>query len=160
MMICLHLHLPLFVTVIALCAGLSAGNAIAASATARQMPLDIVAPLLADDGSTYPSANRQLSAETTAGGPAPGWATQAQCHQLQRLHPDRVVRFRAAGQDLASQRPPARDAWVFVEGHGPDAVRLARRLAGAGVERVWVVLPDRVAATPAPAAQVTHRSQP
>ena len=154
-----YLRLPLFTHVVALCACLSAGDAMAAPATARQMPIDIVTPLIADDGSAYPGAQREPAAEAAAGGPAPGWATQAQRNQLLRLHPSRVVQLRATGGDMALQQTAARDAWVFVDGRGEDAVRLARHLAGAGIERVWVVLPERVA-TPAQAAQAARRSQP
>jgi hypothetical protein len=154
-MICLRLPTHL----VALCACLSAGDAIAGPATARQMSIDIVSPLIADDGSAYPSAQSERASEAAAGGPAPGWATQAQRNQLMRLHPGRVVQLRATGDDKTLQQTPARDAWVFVEGQGEDVVRLARRLAGAGVERVWVVLPERVAA-PAQAKQAARSSQP
>ena len=46
--------LPLLTHLLALCACLSAGDAMAAPATARQMPIDIVTPLIADDGTAYP----------------------------------------------------------------------------------------------------------
>ena len=138
-----YLRLPLLTHLVALCACLSAGDAMAAPATARQMPIDIVTPLIADDGSAYPGAQREPAAEAAAGGPAPGWATQAQRNQLLLLHPSRVVQLHATGGDMALQQTPARDAWVFVDGQGEDAVRLARGLAGAGIERVWVVLPER-----------------
>ncbi len=156
-MICLRLHL--LIHLVALCACLSAGDAVAAPATARQMPIEIVAPLLADDGSAYPSAQREPAAEAAAGGPAPGWATQAQRDQLLQLHPSRVVRLRATAPDMTAPQTLTSDAWVFVEGRGEDAVRLARRVAGTGVELVWAVLPERAAAR-AQAAQVTRRSQP
>ena len=155
----IHQRLPLLAPVAALCACLCAGDAMADSVTARQIPIDFVAPLLADDGSAYPSAQRVPAAEVAAGGPAPGWATQAQRNQLQRLHPRRVVRLRATGHDVASQRIAAPDAWVFVEGRFEGAVRMARRLADAGVERVWVVLPGRAAAQASP-VQAARRSQP
>jgi hypothetical protein len=154
-----YLRLPLLTHLVALCACLSAGDAMAAPATARQMPIDIVTPLIADDGSAYPGAQREPAAEAAAGGPAPGWATQAQRNQLLLLHPSRVVQLHATGGDMALQQTPARDAWVFVDGQGEDAVRLARGLAGAGIERVWVVLPERVAA-PAQAAQAARSNQP
>lgn len=153
------LRLPLLSHILALCACLSAGGAMAAPATARQMPIDSVAPLMADDGSAYPGAQREPFAEAAAGGPAPGWATQAQRDQLLRLHPSRVVQLRASGGDLTLQQTWARDAWVFVDGPGEDAVRLARRLAAAGIDRVWVVGPERVTA-PAHAARAAHRRQP
>lgn len=145
--------------IVALCACLSAGHALAAPATARQMPIDIVAPLLADDGSAYACAQREPVPGFAAGVPAPGCATRAQRHQLQRLHPGRVVRLRATGPDMTPPKTPARDAWVFVEGAEEHAARLARRLVSAGVERVWVMLPERVAAQ-AQAAQARRRSQP
>ncbi len=153
------LRLPMLTHLVALCAGVSAGGAIAAPAAARQMPIETVAPLMADDGSVYPSAQRQPAAEAAAGGPAPGWATQAQRDQLLRLHPSRVVQLRATAGDMPLQQTPARDAWVFVDGQSEDAVRLARRLAGAGIERVWVVLPERMT-TPARASQAARWSQP
>lgn len=155
----LRLHLSLLTPVAALCAGLAACDAVADTVTARQVPIDIVAPLLADDGSAYPPAQRLAAAEATAGGPAPGWATRAQRDQLQRLHPGRVVRLHAAGRDTAVPRTPAPDAWVFVDGNSEGAVRLARRIVAAGVERVWVVLPNRTAPR-APSADHARRSQP
>lgn len=155
----LRLTLPLLHPLAALCTCLSTGDAMAAPATARQMPIEIIAPLLADDGSAYPGAQGEPAAEAAAGGPAPGWATQAQRDQLLRLHASRVVRLRATGPDMSPPQNLTRNAWVFVEGRGQDAVRLARRVAAAGVERVWVVLPERAAAQ-AQAAQATRRSQP
>ena len=155
----IYLRLLPLTPIVAFCVCLSASDAMAAPSASRQMPIEINAPLLADDGSAYPGAQRDPAAEAAAGGPAPGWATQAQRNQLLRLHPSRVVRLSATGRDVAPPQTPARDAWVFVEGRGEDAVRLARRLAGAGVERVWVVLPERVAA-PVQAARSTRRSQP
>ncbi|RVU45052.1 hypothetical protein [Rubrivivax rivuli] len=131
----------------------------AAPATARERPINIVTPLMADDGSAYPGAQREPAAEAAAGGTAPGWATQAQRDQLLHLHPSRVVQLRAIAGDMTPQQMPAADAWVFVDGQGEDAVRLARRLAGAGIERVWVVLPERVAA-PAQTAQGARSSRP
>lgn len=142
----------------ALYACLFLSTAMAGSVTARQIPIDVVAPLLADDGSAYPSVQRMPTAEAAAGGPAPGWATRAQQNQLQQLYPQRVVRLRATSRDPALQRTPAPDAWVFVEGHNEGAVRLARRLADAGIERVWVVLPHRGSQTPA--AHVAPGSRP
>ena len=132
------LRLSVLIPVAALWGGLATGTAVAASAP--------VPPLLADDGSAYPTAQRMGAAETTAGGPAPGWATSAQMQLLQRLHPGRVVRLDAtAGQPMAPASP-ATGAWVFVDGPGEGAVRLARALAAAGAEHVWVLLPKRSAA--------------
>jgi hypothetical protein len=151
-----------FATAATLCAALAAGEVKAVPSTARQMPIDLVAPLLADDGSAYPSAHAMPAAEAAVAGPAPGWATQAQRDQLQRLHPSRVVRLRATGQTLQVQRMPSPQAWVFVEGEQQAAVRLARRVAAAGVERVWVVTRERKAA-PAQTAladRAVRRSQP
>jgi hypothetical protein len=120
---------------------LFAGSAMAAAAATRTGPSEAVPPLLADDGSAYPAAQRVAAAEAAAGGPAPGWATAAQLQRLQQLHPARVVRVRADERGSPSPASLAPEAWVFVEGHDEGAVRLARRLSAAGVQWVWVLLP-------------------
>lgn len=134
-----HMIPPFHATALLLCAGLSSTAATAGSQVSRPLPPDPVPPLLADDGSAMPASRHLPAAEAAAGGRAPGWATPAQREQLQRLHPERVVRLRAAEGSAPSKLDPA--AWVFVEGRGETAVRLARRLSEAGIEQVWVMLP-------------------
>ncbi len=155
----IRLRLPLLLPAALLALHLGAAKALAAPPLARQIPIDFVAPLLADDGSAYPSALQRPDAERAAGGPAPGWATTAQRNLLQRLHPRRVVRLDAADRAPAPARPLAADDWVFVQGPTEAAVRLARRVASSGVERVWVMLPDRAVGA-APVAQAMHGSRP
>ena len=136
------LRLPLLLPAAAvLWACLFTGSTVAAPAATGAGPTEAVPPLLADDGSAYPAAQRVAAAEAAAGGPAPGWATAAQLQRLQQLHPERVVLVRADERGSPSPASPAPEAWVFVEGHDEGAVRLARRLSAAGVQRVWVLLP-------------------
>lgn len=147
---------PLAITVL-LCTGLWAFDAGAAPALLGAA--DPAAPLLADDGSAYPPSRRVAEAETGAGGPAPGWADRAQRDQLERLHPQRVVRLDASalvGDWLSTLDP---DAWVFVEGRGEQAVRAARRLVSAGVRSVWVMLPEDAARAKS-AAKAANEGRP
>ncbi len=133
--------------------GITAVTAIAADPAPAGGTADPVPPLLADDGSVWPTAPQAVPADTAARTTAGHYATAAQADQLAAAMAGRILRVQlpagAAGavdeaaavvMSQLDTQEAGRETPVLVQGSDlHSAAALVDRLAALGVTRSWLV---------------------